>query len=149
MTQRSADSRVKDSDAWLGPLLRRLADDPWSLPRDERERLRGALIASQRRWQVRLSDLVEPPSIDDTFPAFLLETPAFEHVRRAIGAARARAELDTAAADLVQRFADRYREYMRTDTAPDPDAMFASVHRDSSSRAGSVTGASHTPRRHR
>jgi len=59
-----------------------------------------------------LPALVEPPAPNSNFPAFLLETEPFAPLRRAIGDARTSAELDTATADQLQRFVDRYRDYL-------------------------------------
>ena len=96
----------------LEPLTRKLQDDPWSLLLGERQDLMGAMIRHQSSWLTRLTNLVEPPCIADTFPAFLLESPAFQSLREAIGDATSSAELDTATADKLQYFVDHYRHYM-------------------------------------
>ena len=95
------------------PLMVKLCDDPWSLGFDERMDLRNSLAAAQAAWTPRLQNLVEPPAIDSTFPGFLLETPPFQHIARAVGDAQSRQDLDTGTADELQRFADRYRDYLQ------------------------------------
>jgi hypothetical protein len=94
-------------------LLRLCSHDPWSLTLAERRELEGVMQSEQRRWLPRLDALAEPPELAPDFPAFLLETPAFQDLREAIGDAREPAELTTAAADLLQHFVDRYRGYLR------------------------------------
>ncbi len=97
------------------PLTRKLQDNPWSLLLGERQDLMGAMIRHQSSWLTRLTHLVEPPYIADTFPAFLLESSAFGSLREAIGDATSSAELDTATADELQYFVDHYRHYMVQD----------------------------------
>ena len=90
----------------------RLADDPWSLTHAERLGLRESLAAEQARWLTRLGGLIEPPDLDDSFPAYLLGTPPFSHIAASIGPARRRQELDTGTADELQRFVDHYRSFL-------------------------------------
>jgi len=99
-------------DHAIATLVRLLEFDPWSLTVAERSDLRQAYSAHQRTWLPRLNGLVEPPAIDATFPAFLLGTPTFADLAQGIGNARAPHELDTATADRLQRFVDRYRGYL-------------------------------------
>ena len=100
------------------PAAVKLCHDPWSLGPDERLALRDALRESQSAWLRVLADLVEPPRPDGDFPAFLLDTPPFARLRDAIGSARSAADLDTATADELQRFVDRYRGYLTAGAAP-------------------------------
>jgi hypothetical protein len=93
-------------------LVARLADDPWSLPATDRERLRRRHETAQRRWLDRLRRLVEPPAPDEGFPAFLLDLPPFARLARDIGEARGLGDLDVGTADELQRFVDRYRDYL-------------------------------------
>lgn len=93
-------------------LVRLLEFDPWSLTPAERRRLRSALAAHQARWLPRIASLVEPPAPDPGFPAFLLETPPFHDLRDGIGSAWQLGDLDTATADRLQRFVDRYRDWL-------------------------------------
>jgi hypothetical protein len=93
-------------------LIRLLEFDPWSLTPAERTELRAALDEAQARWLPRIVDLVEPPAVDEAFPAFLLETPAFADLARGIGDAHGARELGIATADRLQRFVDRYRSYL-------------------------------------
>ncbi|MEY2980643.1 MAG: hypothetical protein ACO4CT_08640 [Planctomycetota bacterium] len=93
-------------------LIRLLEFDPWSLTPAERSELRAALVDAQKRWLPRIVDLVEPPVVDDAFPAFLLDTPAFADLADGIGDAHAPCELGTGTADRLQRFVDRYRTYL-------------------------------------
>ncbi|MHC4514946.1 MAG: hypothetical protein ACYS5W_14720 [Planctomycetota bacterium] len=86
--------------------------DPGSLGHAERQAMAAAGRAQQKVWLPRLNALVEPPTLTETFPAFLLETPAFAGLRAAIGAARHRHDLDTATADELEHFADRYRTWL-------------------------------------
>ncbi len=66
--------------------------------------------AAQARWLPKVIDLVEPPTPGSDFPAFLLETTAFDGVRYAIE--EAGDAVDTATQDLVQHFVDQYRHYL-------------------------------------
>ena len=84
----------------------------WSLPRTERLALAEAQELAQAEWLPRLDALIEPPRLHDSFPAFLLESPAFEGLKQAMGDATHRRELDTATADELQHFVDRYRCYL-------------------------------------
>lgn len=93
-------------------LIRLLEFDPWSLTPAERRELRQTLADAQRTWLPRIAALVEPPPLDGTFPAFLLGTPPFVDLATGIGDAIARHQLDTATADRLQRFVDRYRDYL-------------------------------------
>jgi hypothetical protein len=88
-----------------------LLTDPWTLTLSERMRWRERHRRDQLQWLPRLVRLVEPPQPDDSFPAFLLATPAFAELRAAIGDARDARELDTATADTLQRFVDHYRTW--------------------------------------
>ncbi len=97
-------------------LASRLADDPWALTHSERLELRASLGAAQVRWLTRLGNLIDPPAIDDSFPAYLLGTPPFSLIGQSIGEARNRHELDTGTADEVQRFVDHYRSYQAEST---------------------------------
>lgn len=90
----------------------RLADDPWSLAPDERRAVRRAHDADQRHWLPRLRRLVEPPTPRDTFPAFLLAIAPFARLGQAIGEATSAGHLDVGTADELQRFVDRYRDYL-------------------------------------
>lgn len=98
--------------AAVAPLTLKLIDDPWSLEHRERRDLSDAMTRCQADWLGRLEKLVEPPPIEDTFPAFLLETAPFASLKAFIGEATCLADLDTAVADELQRFVDRYRDYM-------------------------------------
>jgi hypothetical protein len=100
----------------------KLADDPWSLERDQRLELEAALAGSQAHWQPRLAALLEPPRLAPTFPAFLLATTPFRHLADGIGQARRPGELDTGTADQLQRFVDRYRDYLLETDAAAPTA---------------------------
>jgi|RhiMethySRZTD1v2_1073278.scaffolds.fasta_scaffold2871585_2 hypothetical protein len=100
------------------PAEDRLLLDPWSLTHPERRRLLERNERAQASWLGTLSRLVEPPIPDAQFPAFLLETPPFARLRAAIGNARAAHQLDTATADELQRFVDRYRGYLRSQEDP-------------------------------
>lgn len=93
-------------------LVRLLAFDPWSLTHAERRLLRHAHGADQQQWLPRLTRLVEPPPPGADFPAFLLAMPPFADLKDGIGKARAVTDLDTATADRLQRFVDRYRDWL-------------------------------------
>lgn len=93
-------------------LVQQLHDDPWSLSLDERRRVAGFQGSAQKDWIATLPALVEPPTPARDFPAFLLETPAFASLRRAIAGKALRVQLDTATADELQRFVDLFRNYM-------------------------------------
>jgi hypothetical protein len=103
------------------PPEERLLLDPWSLTPNERLRLLQRHERAQTTWLGTLSRLVEPPIPDARFPAFLLETPPFARLRAAIGGARALHQLDTATADELQRFVDRYRWYLTARDEPAAD----------------------------
>jgi hypothetical protein len=94
------------------PLQIKLIDDPWSLTHQERLDLRATFAEAQVAWLRQIADLVEPPAIDDAFPAFLLATAPFAHLAHAIGDARNPTDLDTGTADALQRFVDRYRSFL-------------------------------------
>ncbi|MGE3879117.1 MAG: hypothetical protein AB7I19_08675 [Planctomycetota bacterium] len=93
-------------------LVRLLEFDPWSLTAAERRCLRSAFQREQARWLPRVATLVEPPAPAQSFPAFLLETAPFRDLRDGIGQAKKLSELDTATADRLQRFVDRYRDWL-------------------------------------
>lgn len=89
--------------------------DPGALGRAERHALAAAAGAEQAAWLPRLNALnalIEPPIPTESFPAFLLETPMFENLRAAIAGARHLGDLDTATADELQHFVDRYRTWL-------------------------------------
>ena len=86
--------------------------DPGSLGRAERHALAAAAGPEQAAWLPRLNALVEPPILSESFPAFLLATPMFEDLRAAVADARHRRDLDTATADELQYFVDRYRTWL-------------------------------------
>ena len=88
----------------LEPLTQKLIEDPWKLDHPERCQLMAAMRSQQYSWISRLRDLVEPPRLDDWFPAFLLETPPFAELRAGIGEGACRGDLDTAVADGAARF---------------------------------------------
>lgn len=94
-----------------------LAADPWALDGATRRRLAHELAEAQAHWLARLTDLVEPPAPDASFPAFLIEAPQFASLRQAVGDARTARELDTATADQLQRFVDLYRDYLTDHSA--------------------------------
>ena len=94
------------------PRVVKLCDDPWSLAFAERASLAVGHADEQARWLPVIQGLVEPPAIDDSFPAFLLATPPFAHLAEAIAGARQALDLNTGAADELQRFVDRYRGYL-------------------------------------
>ena len=96
----------------IAELIRLLDFDPWSLTPPERQELRRSFDEEQHRWLPRLDALVEPPPVDADFPAFLLATQAFADLADGIGEAAAYCQLDTATADRLQRFVDRYRDYL-------------------------------------
>lgn len=92
----------------------RLSDcrDPGSLAQAERHALAAAAAPAQAEWLPRLGPLVEPPTLTETFPAFLLETPMYQGLRQAIADVHRRRDLDTATADELQHFVDRYRNWL-------------------------------------
>ena len=96
----------------IAGLVRLLGFDPWSLTPAERRALRVAFQRQQSHWLPRLSRLVEPPLPNPSFPAFLLEMPPFADLRDGIGSATSIRDLDTATADRLQRFVDRYRDWL-------------------------------------
>ncbi len=96
----------------VAPLQLKLLDDPWSLSHCERRSLADALTRHQAEWLPRLTDLVEPPPLANSFPAFLLETEPFAHLKDGVADSTTRAQLDTGTADELQRFVDHYRNYM-------------------------------------
>ncbi|MFO1051718.1 MAG: hypothetical protein U1F36_05855 [Planctomycetota bacterium] len=96
----------------IAGLVRLLGFDPWSLTPAERRALRHAYQRQQSTWLPRLARLVEPPVPGTGFPAFLLETPPFSDLREGIGSAASLRDLDTATADRLQRFVDRYRDWL-------------------------------------
>lgn len=96
-------------------LAARLADDPWTLALHERRDLHAHHAGAQRRWLPRLRRLVEPPAPSDSFPAFLLALAPFTRLAQAIGEATTAADLDVGTADELQRFVDRYRDYLTTE----------------------------------
>jgi hypothetical protein len=89
-----------------------LTDDVWALRVPERKKLMQDFRQAQRSWLPRLRAMVEPPLPADDFPAFLLELPAFRSLKLRIGSARERSEIDTATADELQHFVDRYRDWL-------------------------------------
>ena len=91
----------------------KLLDDPWSLTLPEREELLATRSDSQAKWMSLLPDLIEPPTPEPSFPAFLLDTEPFARLREAIGEAQSRRDLDTATADELQHFVDCYRSYLQ------------------------------------
>ena len=93
-------------------LITRLAHDPWSLLPAERLALRARHEGAQRRWLPRLRRLVEPPLPQDSFPAFLLELPPFARLGHEVAAAADARPLDVGTADELQRFVDRYRDWL-------------------------------------
>jgi hypothetical protein len=93
-------------------LVRLLGFDPWSLTLAERRLLRHVHDREQAAWLPRLGRLVEPPAPGQGFPAFLLATQPFADLRDGIGKAKSMLELDTATADRLQRFVDRYRDWL-------------------------------------
>ena len=97
-------------------LLIKLADDPWTLTHEERHALRNAFAEAQAHWLPIVTAIVEPPKPTHDFPAFLLGTDAFTGVRQAIEAAGT--EPDTGTQDLVQHFADQYRDFMTGPVCP-------------------------------
>jgi len=106
-------------------LTHKLVDDPWALDHSERCQLMAALRPQQDHWIARLQGLIEPPRLEGWFPAFLLETPPFAALKNGIGDHTCRTALDTAVADELQYFVDRYRSYLLgvepdQDGAPDP-----------------------------
>ena len=130
--------------------IEKLHDDPWSLNAHERQALLAEMAPSQESWLRVLPDLVEPPAPTDAFPAFLLDTEPFGALRRAIGSATTAVDLDTATADELQRFVDRYPRLPDGRLTPTAHlapgwASVAALPHWSSSCAGSVTGRSHTP----
>lgn len=98
--------------AVVAPVTLKLCDNPWALDHSERSQLMAAMAPYQTRWIAGLENLVEPPPIDDSFPAFLLETTPFKTLKSGIGECSHRNELETAVADQLQFFVDRYRSYM-------------------------------------
>jgi hypothetical protein len=96
-----------------------LLTDPWALTLAERRAWLASHAREQAIWLPRLRRLVEPPLPDESCPAFLLGTPAFAELGRAIGAARRAADLDTATADVLQRFTDLYRNWLQERDAPE------------------------------
>ncbi len=86
--------------------------DPGSLDRAERNALGAAAGPEQAAWLPRLNAMIEPPLLTQSFPAFLLETPMFKNLRAAVAGARQRRDLDTATADELQHFVDRYRTWL-------------------------------------
>jgi len=105
-TTTSAEARA------IAALIRLLEFDPWSLTHAERRELRRSMTDAQRSWLPRVTALVEPPPLEGSFPAFLLATPAFSDLAVGIGDAASPRDLDTATADRLQRFVDRYRDYL-------------------------------------
>lgn len=93
-------------------LLAGAADDPWALSLGERRRLLESMTRSQEAWLRRLRRMVEPPLPGDDFPAFLLDLAPFSRLRRQVGTAERPSQLETAVADELQRFVDRYRNYL-------------------------------------
>jgi hypothetical protein len=92
-------------------LVARCAEDPWALTAGERSELLLVSAPAQVRWLPRLRALVEPPLPAPDFPAFLLDLPAYAHLRQAVAVARSSGDLDVATADELQRFVDHYREW--------------------------------------
>ena len=72
----------------------KLLDDPWSLTLPEREELLATRSDSQAKWMNLLPDLVEPPTPEPSFPAFLLDTEPFARLREAIGEAQSQRGLE-------------------------------------------------------
>ena len=93
-------------------IAEKLAFDPWSIPVEQRQKLMTEQATAQTRWLAVLTDLVEPPAPGPDFPAFLLDSPAFDRLRNAIHGASSTHDLDTATADELQRFVDCYRGYL-------------------------------------
>ena len=96
----------------LAQLTQKLEADPWSLDHVERCQLMAAMRQEQDCWLDRLQGLIEPPRLADWFPAFLLETRPFTELKNGIGQHTCRARLETAVADELQYFVDRYRSYL-------------------------------------
>ncbi len=105
-------SAVAASEGEHNALQIKLIDDPWSLTLQERLGLRASLAREQGQWLRRIEGLIEPPAIDDAFPAFLLATKPFAHLAHAVSDAGDRIALGTGATDALQRFVDRYRSFL-------------------------------------
>ena len=105
-------SAVAASEGEHNALQIKLIDDPWSLTLQERLGLRASLAREQGQWLWRIEGLIEPPAIDDAFPAFLLATKPFAHLAHAVSDAGDRIALGTGATDALQRFVDRYRSFL-------------------------------------
>lgn len=100
------------SERSLRDLESGLVDDPWSLTHAERRRIAEAQAKAQETWHRRLSELIEAPRLDPEFPAFLLATEPFAPLATAIGTAGSARDLDTATADTLEHFVERYRRYL-------------------------------------
>ena len=100
-----------DSSKTVGCLIAKLTDDPWSLSDQERDELLRAMPKAQREWLGRIGSLVEPPTPDAYFPAFLLALPPFARLAEKLLGPRP----DTGARDELQRFVDRYRDWLGHD----------------------------------
>lgn len=107
----------------MNELLLRAGEDPWSLALAERQSLSLELKQAQQAWLPLLKELVEPPGPGENFPAFLLETPNFGELRKAIACQNQDPEmppvLDTATADTLQRFVDLFRHYLQQVDGPE------------------------------
>jgi hypothetical protein len=108
----SGRSAVATIEAERSALQIKLIHDPWSLTHQERLELRASLAREQVQWLRRIEGLIEPPAIDDAFPAFLLATKPFAHLAHAVSDAGDRSALGTGATDALQRFVDRYRSFL-------------------------------------
>ena len=88
--------------------------DPRAITLQERRATAARLCREQEFWLERLQRLVEPPTPDRDFPAFLLATPPYADLARRLGGARNRAQLPPSVADELDWFVSAFRDYLRT-----------------------------------
>jgi len=100
--------------------------DPRAITLQTRRATAAQMHAEQTRWLARLQKLVEPPQLENDFPAFLLATSHFADLGKRHGNVTERGKLPIAVADELDWFVNAFRDYLRT---ADGEDVFSPDHR--------------------